>query len=124
MVFYRLFMLYSPKLFLRDWWILIPLILIGFLQLWGWWYVIAHIHASVGQVFLHYTSLFGVDLVGDWWKMYYLPIGGSAMLIVNFLIAFLCYRNDKFLARFLCFFTALLELFLSMAIWLIVGLNI
>ena len=117
-------MLYSPKLFVRDPWVLIPLSLSIVFQLLSWWYPYAHIHASAGQIFLHYTSLFGVDLVGEWWKIFYLPVGGLVIVLVNFTVSFLFYRMDKFLSRFLCIFTLLIEIFLTIAIWLIVGLNI
>ena len=56
---------------------LIPLSFSGLLQVWDWWYVVSNIHSSSGQIFLHYTSLFGVDLVGEWWKIFYLPIGAN-----------------------------------------------
>jgi len=117
-------MLYSPKLFVRDSWVLFPLSVSIFLQVWGWWYTATHIHASAGQIFLHYTSLFGVDLVGGWWKIFYLPAGGLLIILVNFVVSFLFYRMDKFLSRFLSIFTLFVEIFLTIAIWLIVGLNI
>jgi len=118
------FMFYSPKLFIRDTWIFAPfslsIVCLGIMC----WRVFFFINGSMGQIFLHYTSIFGVDLVGEWWKMYYLPLGGILLALINFFVGLAHYRENKFLARFLGVSTLIIEMFLLSAIWLIVGLNI
>jgi len=117
-------MFYSPKLYLRDWWINVPLLLTFGLQIFMWWYLLSHFHSSADQIFLHYNIIFGVDLVGDWWQIFYFPAGGLVAMILNYLLSWGVYGSDRLLARFLSFWTALITVFLLMAVWLISGLNI
>lgn len=116
--------MYSPKLYLRDWWIAAPLGAIAAIQGLMWWYVFSHIHPAAEQIFLHYNVIFGVDLVGDWWRIFYLPAGGAIIFLANYPLSFLFYRGDRFLARLLAVATAAGEAFLLLAVVLIVGLNI
>lgn len=117
-------MFYSPKLFLRDWWINIPLLISLGLQLFMWWYLLSHFHSGTEQIFLHYNIIFGVDLVGNWWQIFYLPAGGLLALLVNYFFSWYSYGTDRLLARFLSVWTALATFFLVIAVWLISGLNI
>ena len=117
-------MFYSPKLWLRDWWIHVPLIISLVLQVLMWWYLIAHFNSSSEQVFLHYNIVFGVDLVGNWWQIFYFPAGGLFALLINYFFAWGIYSTDRLLSRFLSVLTALITLLLSVAVWLISGINI
>lgn len=117
-------MFYSPKLFFKDRWIFGPLIGSVLLQLFVWWYILANIRPTTEQIFLHYNVVFGVDLIGEWWKIYYLPIAGLLVMIVNYVLGLSFYRNDKLLSRVLSFFVLFFHAFLVMAIVLIVDKNI
>ncbi len=117
-------MFYSPKLFLRDYWVFCPILAIILCQIFIWGYLIYYIHPSDQQLFLHYNIIFGVDLVGQWWKMYYLPVGGLLIMIFNYFTSFVFYDSEKMLGRFLSVATALLHIFLVIATVFIVGLNI
>lgn len=117
-------MFYSPKLFLRDWWILESLVVVALSQVFIWSYLIYYIHPSAEQLFLHYNIVFGVDLVGAWWKIYYLPVGGIVTLLINYLFSIAFYDTDKILARFLGVLSAVIHVFLVIAAVFIVGLNI
>jgi len=117
-------MFYSPKLYLRDRWILFPAIGAILAQIASWWYIIANIHPDAGQIFLHYNIVFGVDLVGDWWHMFFLPLGGILIFIVNYFFSFMFYGSDRFLSRLLSFWTIFLHIFLLAGIIFLVGLNV
>ncbi|MFA6486030.1 MAG: hypothetical protein WCT40_01520 [Candidatus Magasanikbacteria bacterium] len=117
-------MFYSPKLFVRDLWIGIPLVVTVSCVAIVSWYVVAHIHPTDAQIFLHYNAIFGIDLIGPWWQMYFLPIFATAIFLINFSVALWFYRADKFLARLLAVLAAVWEIFLVVATILIVGLNI
>lgn len=116
-------MLFPPKLYLKDRWILLPLVVIAATQAFAWWYVISKIRPTGEQLFLHYNIIFGVDLVGEWWKLWLLPLGGLVLWLVNFLLSYFFYNHNRFLARFLAVTTALFEVLLVVAILLIVSLN-
>lgn len=117
-------MFYNPKLFFKDFWNLFPLIGAILAQIFIWVYVLANIHPSAGQLFLHYNVIFGVDLIGEWWQVYYLPAAGLLVLIVNYGLSLFFYRNDKVLARLLSFFTVFFHTFLLIAVILIVNKNV
>lgn len=114
---------YPPKLFFRDLWISVPLIGVLLIQIFLWWDLVANIRPDVGQVFLHYNIIFGVDLVGDWWQIFYMPLAGIMVIMVNFLFSSLSYSFDKFLARLLSFWVLFFHLFLMASIIFLVKLN-
>ena len=66
--------IYPIMLYLRNLPNLIMLSLSLFLNLATWTWLLWQISPTSGQIFLHYNILFGVDLVGPWWKILYLPI--------------------------------------------------
>lgn len=117
-------MFYSPKLFVRDYWIAVPLLTATLAVIFSFYYIIAHIHPISEQIFLHYSAIFGIDLIGPWWQIYYLPVIASIVFLVNFLAGLWFYRSDKFLGRLLCVCAGIVEIFLAIATYLIVGLNI
>jgi len=117
-------MFYSRKLYLRDWWVNVPLLLTFLMQIFMWWYLMSHFHSGLDQIFLHYNITFGVDYVGEWWKIFYLPAGGLVVMVFNFLLSWGVYSADRLLARFLSVWTSLITFFLLIAVWLISGLNI
>lgn len=115
---------YNPKLYLRDYWIG-PMFLGSIVvQIITWWYLLVNIHPTTEQIFLHYNTVFGIDLIGDWWQIFYLPAGGLLIFIVNYLVSWHFYASDKFLARVLSLWTGLINGFLALAVYLITGLNI
>jgi len=117
-------MFYSLKLYLRDWWITSPLIVVFLLQIFIWFHIIINIKPALGQIFLHYNIIFGVDLVGSWWKIFYLPLVGLLILVANCIVSFLFFKADKFLSRLLVWWILFVHCFLLIAIILLVGLNI
>jgi len=103
---------------------LVPLIVTALAQVFIWFYALSHIQSDAGQYFLHYNIIFGVDLVGAWWKILMLPIGGLMIIIFNYLISILIYNQDKLIARLLPVFTSVFEIFLAWSIFLIIDINL
>ncbi len=116
-------MFYSPKLYFRDLWISAPLVGSILLQILLWWSLVFNIRQDAGQIFLHYNIIFGVDLVGNWWQIYYLPAIGILIILLNYLFSGSVYLFDKFLARFLSFWVLFFHIFLTVGTLLLVGLN-
>ncbi len=50
------------------------------------------------QYVLHYTILFGVDQVGNFFGFYILPAFGIGILTLNFLVSWALYAYDTFLS--------------------------
>ena len=117
-------MFYYLKLYFRDPWVAIPLVGSVVLQALNWWYILTRIHPQTEQIFLHYNIIFGVDLIGNWWKIFYLPGFGTLILFINYTMSFWSYGRDKVLAHVLSVSTFIFEVFLAVAVVMIVGLNI
>lgn len=117
-------MLYLLKVFFRDPWVLFPLIISAGAQGVSWWYILFYIRPTPAHFFLHYNIIFGVDLVGEWWKILLIPVGGVAIIIINFLMAIAIYNIDKIFSRLLTVFTAIFQLCLLLTCFLIVEMNI
>jgi len=115
--------MYSPRLYLRDLWISLPLLMIFLIQIFIWYLLIANIRPSLEQVFLHYNIIFGVDLIGEWWKIFYLPIAGLIVLLFDYFLSFLFYKSNKFLGRLLSFAVLFFHCFLLAGVALLVRLN-
>lgn len=117
-------MFYFYKLYFRDLWVSAPLLSVILIQIFLWGYLFFNIRPDAGQIFLHYSIIFGVDLVGDWWKIYYLPLVGVLVVLFNYFFSGLLYSVDKFLARLLSFWVLFFHLFLMAGTILLVRLNI
>lgn len=117
-------MFYSPKLYFRDLWISAPLAGVILIQIFLWGYLISSIRSEAGQIFLHYNIIFGVDLVGDWWKIYFLPLAGVLVILLNYFFSLTLYLVDKFLARLMSGWVLFFHLFLMIGIILLVRLNV
>lgn len=116
--------MYSPKLLLKDRWVSLSLLIIATAQAIMWWYTVSRVRPSDQQFFLHSNIIFGVDLVGAWWKIYLVPTVGAIFLILNALLAWWLYRSDRLAARLVLIFTIVVELAIGQGLWRIIGLNI
>jgi len=116
-------MFYPPKLFFRDLWVSVPLTLMVAMQVYNWAYLIGNVKPGAEQYFLHYNVILGVDLVGEWWKMFYLPIGGLVILLINYTLSYSLYSSDKLLARILAIGAVIAHVFLTAALLLLIRLN-
>lgn len=46
-------------------------------------------------IILHYNVYFGVDVIGAWWQVYFLPLIGLAILSVNTVLGYLFYQQKE-----------------------------
>ncbi len=117
-------MFYPLKLYFRDRVVIVSCAFAVAAQFFVWWHILANIKRGPEQVFLHYNTIFGVDLAGEWWKLLFMPAVGLAILVLNSLGALLIYSRDSSLAKLLNIMTAVLHIFLLIAVVLVVRLNI
>ncbi len=57
-------------------------------------------------IILHYNVYFGVDLIGNWWQVFFLPAVGTIILTVNSLLAYFFYRQKERIASYLLLLAA------------------
>ncbi len=101
-----------------------PIIFSAAGQLFMWFYIVFKLSVTGEQAFLHYNNIFGIDLVGAWWKALFLPLGGLVLILVNFLLSFYSYNSDKIISRILSICAALFQIFLVLAVYLLVEINL
>ena len=89
-----------------------------------WIYLFLKIGPQENPVYLHYNIYFGVDLIGAWYWIYYLPALGLFILLVNFIIAQLLYRRMIIFSYLVQWLTLFLEIILLIAALLIVRQNL
>lgn len=87
------------------------------------WYTTSRIHATDLPLSLHYNIIFGIDLIGEWWKLWIIPFAGLICGVINFGISHFVYDKRKPLSRFIAIVTVLLEVLLIMGNILLVSLN-
>lgn len=101
---------------------MIPLALI--LNITNWVWLLWEIRPQNELIFLHYNILFGVDLLGFWWKVLYLPIVGLIIILVNIFLGWSLFSKDKFFAYILNFISVFCQIFLLIASSLLIFLNV
>jgi len=74
-------------------------------------------------IFLHYNIFFGIDLIGPWWKIFYLPITGLVILLLNTGFSAASYKEDKALSFMVMIMTVVFHLLLFAGAFLTVQLN-
>lgn len=116
--------LYPIKLYLKKRPNLIMLSLGLLLNIALWLWLRIHIGSDTQQVFLHYNILFGVDLIGPWFKIFYLPMTGLAIFLFNGILAWLLFPRDRFASYVLNVISVLCQILLFVAGWLLVYLNV
>lgn len=72
---------------------------------------------------LHYTILFQIDRLGSFGALYIIPGIGLAIIVVNFVAAWLLYGYDTILAKLITVSTVVLQVLLLTAVSVLVFLN-
>lgn len=92
------------------------------LLIWGW--LAWNIRPQESAIFLHYNVLFGVDLIGPWQRVFYVPLAGLSIILVNAFIGWFLFSKDKFAAHVLNGAALLSQIFLIVVAALLVFLNV
>lgn len=116
--------MYPLKLYLRHPFTATLLVLNGIVNLVIWLWLIVQISPQDQPIFLHYTVLFGVDAVGEWYRVFDLAIAGLVIFLVNACIGWFTFAEEKFIAHFLQSTALIAQLFIFVAATLIVALNV
>lgn|GEM_PF-4580297 len=72
---------------------------------------------------LHYTTSFGVDLIGPRNRMFIVPAFGALVFLVNTILAMVVLRRERMVSYFLVFTSLILSLFLVFAEWTLILQN-
>lgn len=115
--------LYPLKLYATRLSIAIPLGISALLNLLMWAWLIWRVPYGESQVFLHYNVLFGVDYIGQWWKMFFLPLMGIVIIMFNGAMGWVFFNRDKFIAHVFNGVSLIAQIFLLISSTLLTLLN-
>jgi len=104
--------------------ILVTLVLSLLVNIFVWFWLLWQIGPVSEPIFLHYNILFGVDYIGEWWRVLFLPLIGLIILLVNGILGWILYGKDKFLAQFLNCVSLFCQVFLLLTACILVFLNV
>lgn len=116
--------LYPIKLYIKHRPNLITIGISLALQLAIWIWLLWNIRSQEENIFLHYNVLFGVDYIGEWWRVYAVPVTGFVIFVANFMVGWVFFRKDKFVSELLNTASAICQIFLLIAAALLVFLNV
>lgn len=83
-----------------------------------------NIRSYLGQVFLHYNILFGVDLVGEWYHVFYIPAISLLILVINTVLGWLLFHKDKVVSYIFQAISVLVQILLLIVGAILVFLNV
>lgn len=101
----------------------LPLLFVLLTLLLPVWQLMPWIKESVG-IPLHYNTHFGVDLFGQWWKIYLFAVFGFSVWIINLIASIVFFKRDEVLSYLFAGTTLLVEIFLFIAMIFVVLLNL
>ncbi|OGY79918.1 MAG: hypothetical protein A3B74_01550 [Candidatus Kerfeldbacteria bacterium RIFCSPHIGHO2_02_FULL_42_14] len=88
-----------------------------------WGFLAYNIHPQPEPLFLHYNIFFGVDFIGAWYRIFFLPGFGLGVLLMNAILAFFLLKRDLVLHYLVLSTTLVIQIILIVAGILIVLIN-
>jgi len=66
-----------------------------------WLWLIWRVKPSDNLIPLSYNIYFGIDSFGAWQRIFYVPIFGLAVIIINYILAYFIFLKDSYLSLWL-----------------------
>jgi hypothetical protein len=123
------FLLSGIKLFFSNsFWknkLLVNLIIASFiLNSFLWVYFYQNKIESVYPAILHYNIIFGIDYLDEYNKIYLISSAGLIIIFANVILGYVLYNKEKLAVYFLAFTALLAQIFLLVAGYLVVRINL
>lgn len=115
--------LFKTNLFLKDKNILINLIVSFTIFLFTLFFLYFKIEPQAKPIALKYTIYFGVSMIGPWYHVFFIPLMGIIIILINYITAYLIFLKIKILSYFLVIATSLIQILLLISAILIYLLN-
>lgn len=95
-------------------WVLIGALILNGIN----WGLIAYFIRPVDfPIVLHYNVYFGVDVIGAWWQLYFLPAIGLIILTINTVLGYLFYqKKERIIAHLLMLATFIAQIGMTVAV--------
>ena len=99
-------------------------LLISLIINFGIWIILyIYIEPSQDPIYLHYNIYFGINLIGEWYKIFIIPLSGLLIILVNYLAGVTMYTSNRVLSYLVVLFTIPVNLFLILAAVLLTFIN-
>lgn len=73
---------------------------------------------------LHFNIYFGIDFIGEWYKLLFIPLLGIIFIFTNFILADIAYLRDKIVSYFLLGASVFAQIILFLAVYMIILINL
>ncbi len=113
----------KTNLFFKDKNILINLLISFGLFAFYLIFLYLKIQPQVDPIALRYDIYVGVNLIGPWYYVFYIPLIGLLIILINFSLAYIFYLKTKIIAHFLVLAATLSQILLAISAILIYLLN-
>ena len=109
---------------IADKFMLISFLISLFLNLALWAFLFWRIRPQEEPIYLHYNIYFGIDLIGPWYQIYLIPLSGLIFLLINLVISLIIYNKEKVISYFLMVTAIICQIFLALAAFSIIYINL
>lgn len=109
--------------FLKDKFVKVNLFLSLGINILLWLWLLWQTKGWAGHIPLHYNIYFGIDSLGPWYELFYLPFIGLMFFLFNFSIAALSFEREKILGYFLMGSASFSQVILLLASFFIISIN-
>ncbi len=107
----------------KDKWTAIPLVVGFILNVMLWLFIYTQVNSRDDLIFLHYNIYFGVDLIGEWYRLYFMPLLGVVIFFINIVLSILLKKRDNSIRSFIGFVSIGCQCVLLWAAYLIIQQN-
>jgi len=106
--------------FFKDKFIIIFFIITIIINFTLWVILSQKIKPNPEPIPLHYNIYFGIDLIGLWYKIYFIPGAGFLIIFINLLLSSIIYKREKIISYFLMIAASVAQIILLGATLLII----
>ncbi len=85
----------SPKTLARDWYAQLMMFMTVIANLTMWIIIYQRVEPTRDPIALHYTIYFGINFIGEWYKILAIPFLGIFIGFVNALFSHFLYNKNK-----------------------------
>lgn len=110
-------------IWLQDKILLVFFLVSFFLNLAFYLFLVALARPTSEPVVLHYTVYFGFDLIGEWYRFYFMPTVGTFLFLVNFFVTLKFYQPERMAGYLLSSLTLVVEFLLLIGGILVLLIN-
>jgi len=95
-----------------------------FLNIFIWFVMLWYIRDFPEIIPLHYNIYFGIDLLGPWYQIFFIPVSGLITILANYFLAIIYWQKNILLSYFLIGVTTLIQILLLASALAIIYLSL